>query len=89
MQKEVFEDVNIAVAAKAICNLSFDSKLFIKDFFEYRYQNRPHLLSKECAYLQILTEQLQRCTKRQNSFDRAGTSEIINTVINIISLQKK
>jgi hypothetical protein len=89
MQKEVFEDVNIAVAAKAICNLSFDSKLFIKDFFEYRYQNHPHLLSKECAYLQILTEQLQRCTKRQNSFDRAGTSEIINTVINIISLQKK
>ena len=89
MQKEIFENVNIAVVAKAICNLSFDSKLFIKDFFEYRYQNHPHLLSKECAYLQILTEQLQRYTKRQNSFDRAGTSEIINTVINIISLQKK
>lgn len=89
MQKEVFEDVNIAVAAKAICNLSFDSKLFIKDFFEYRYQNHPHLLSKECAYLQILTEQLQRCTKRQNSFDRAGTYEIINALINIITSQKQ
>lgn len=89
MQKEVFEDVNIVVAAKAICNLSFDSKLFIKDFLEYRYRNHPHLLSKECAYLQILTEHLQRCAKRQNSFDRAGTSEIINTVINIITSQKK
>ena len=89
MQKEVFENVNIYAAAKAICNLSFDSKLCVKDFFEYRHQSHPHMLSKEYSHLQILTDQLQRCAKRQNAFDRAGTYEIINALINIITSQKQ
>ena len=75
----IFEKVDLKVTAKKITHLSYDSKLFIKDFIHYRYERNVNF-KNELGYLQTLNEELIKSSRLQNSFDKAGTNEIIELI---------